>query len=80
LDEFGVPPAEVLSLVSRDLAVSFGIVPISHVPGRLVIAIADPENTAGVSAARELTGLEVEVCVASPRAIRDAIARYYSTE
>jgi hypothetical protein len=76
LEEFHVAP-EVIALVPRDLAERYGLIAVNRASPALVIAMADPADQEAIDAVREGSDLPVEVCVASPREISNAIVRYY---
>ena len=66
-----------LDLVPGELADRHRLLPISVSGGKLVVATADPSRVHALDDVKLHTGLDVEVCVAGPTALRRAINRYY---
>lgn len=76
LDAFDLDP-EVVSLVPRAVAVAGSLVAVSRAGSALIIAMAAPWDVFAIDTVRFITEYWIEVVVASPRAIEDAIRRYY---
>lgn len=76
LDEFEITP-DVLKLISRESAVKHGLVPINRSGSNLIVAMSDPSNIFAIDDLKFATGHNIEVVVASERAIRNAIEKYY---
>ncbi|MER3446431.1 MAG: type IV-A pilus assembly ATPase PilB [Candidatus Dadabacteria bacterium] len=76
LDEFEIAP-DVLKLVPRESAVKHGLVPINRSGSNLVVAMSDPSNIFAIDDLKFATGHNIEVVVASERAIKNAIDKYY---
>lgn len=76
LDECEIPE-EVIKLVTREVAERHNLIPIARRGSTLIVAMADPSNVYAMDDVKFLTGLNVEVVVASESAIRKAIERYY---
>ncbi len=83
---FGVPAipldgvdidSAIVGLIPRELAVRWLVVPVNRVDETLVIALSDPSNLPAVDDVRRVTGLGVEVVLASPGEIQRALARLY---
>ena len=77
LDEYEID-AEVIKLVSRDVAEKHKIIPVSRSGSALIVAMADPTNLHAIDDIKFLTGFNVEPVVASETAIASATERYYS--
>ena len=76
LDEFEISP-DVLKLITRESAVKHALVPINRSGSNLIVAMSDPSNIFAVDDLKFATGHNIEVVVASERAIRNAIEKYY---
>jgi hypothetical protein len=68
---------DVLGLVAVDLATRKHLIPVHRNGDLLIIAMADPSDIFAIDDIKSNTGLEVEVVVASHRAIAEAIAKWY---
>jgi type IV pilus assembly protein PilB len=79
LDEFEIAP-DVLKLISRESAVKHGLVPINRSGSNLIVAMSDPSNIFAIDDLKFATGHNIEVVVASERAIRNAIEKYYGAK
>ncbi len=79
LDEFEIAP-DVLKLVPRESAVKHGLIPINRSGSNLVVAMSDPSNIFAIDDLKFATGHNIEVVVASERAIKNAIDKYYGSK
>jgi len=79
LDKFEIS-AEVINAVPRETALKHNIIPINKSGSTIVLAMSDPSNIFAVDDLKFATGNNIEVVVASERAIKDAIHQYYGTE
>jgi type IV pilus assembly protein PilB len=70
-------PAEVLELVSGDLAEQHGIIPFNLEGKFLDVAMSDPTNLGIIDELRIRTQLNVRPYLAGPKAIERALARCY---
>ena len=77
LDLFQID-ADVIKLISEDVALKYSILPISKVGATLTLAMADPTNVFAMDDIKFMTGLNVEPVIASETSIQLAIAKYYS--
>ena len=77
LDLFQID-ADVIKLISEDVAVKYSVLPISKVGATLTLAMADPTNVFAMDDIKFMTGLNVEPVIASETSIQLAIAKYYS--
>lgn len=76
LEEFEIA-RDALDLVPGDVANRHRLLPLNLDGSTLIVAIADPSKHHAIDALKDRTGLKVEVCVATPGAIKRAIDRYY---
>ncbi|HEY6333055.1 MAG TPA: type II secretion system protein GspE, partial [Blastocatellia bacterium] len=78
LDLFEVDPAAI-SLVPRDTAERYSVLPLSRVGATLTLAMVDPTNVFAVDDIKFMTGLSVEPVVVSEGALAAAVGKYYGT-
>ncbi len=76
LDECEVPD-DVIKMVPREVAERHNLIPIARQGSTLIVAMADPGNIYAMDDVKFLTGLNVEVVVASETSIHKALERYY---
>ena len=74
------PSEEALALVDASSAHTFGVLPLSVEGSKLVVAIADPLNTAVLEDLSVTTGLEIRGMVADGEALKAAILAHYGEE
>ncbi|MGE3466840.1 MAG: type IV-A pilus assembly ATPase PilB [Pyrinomonadaceae bacterium] len=77
LDLFQIE-ADVIKLISEEVAFKYSVLPISKVGATLTLAMADPTNVFAMDDIKFMTGLNVEPVIASETSIQLAIAKYYS--
>ncbi|MBI3292062.1 MAG: type IV-A pilus assembly ATPase PilB [Elusimicrobia bacterium] len=77
LAQFGEIPEEVLHIVPEGVVRRQTLIPIAREGKTLTIAMADPLNVLATDDLKLLTGCDVEVVIASPTEIREAIDKYY---
>jgi len=70
---------EILQLIPRDLAKSWGIIPVTLFENTLTVAMADPTDLRLVDDIRAHTGLRVKPALAVPSELEAAIGRYYGS-
>jgi pSer/pThr/pTyr-binding forkhead associated (FHA) protein len=70
-------PQQITSLVTAEVATTLVIVPVELAGGKLLVAMADPLDSSAIQILRMVTGMSIEVVVASREDILEAIARYY---
>jgi type IV pilus assembly protein PilB len=68
---------ETARLIPHALAVRHKVIAIERRSGRLVLAVADPLNVIAVDDVRLITGMEVDLVVATEEEITQALARVY---
>jgi type IV pilus assembly protein PilB len=78
LDLFEVDPAAI-SLVPRETAERYSVLPLSRVGATLTLAMVDPTNVFAVDDIKFMTGLSVEPVVVSEGALASAVGKYYGT-
>lgn len=79
LREFEIEQS-VAKLIPQDICEKYTLIPINRVGSTLIIAIADPSDIFAIDDVKFLTGLNVDVVVASEGAIREAIEREFKKE
>ncbi len=67
----------IIDFVPRETALKHTLVPINRAGSTLIVAMADPSNIFAMDDIKFATGYNVEVVVASEKAIKDAIEKYY---
>ena len=76
LSEFEIEP-NVISQVPVEVAQKYLIIPINRAGSTLIVAMSDPSNIFAIDDIKFMTGLNVEVVVASEAAIKESIDKYY---
>ncbi len=71
---------EVISMVSRDIARKYRVVPIFKSGDKVAVAIADPSDLNTIDTLTHLLHAELEVRVASEPDIEAALGKYYGSE
>lgn len=77
LDLFHID-ADVIRLISQDVALKYSVLPISKMGATLTLAMADPTNVFAMDDIKFMTGLNVEPVIASETSIQVAVGKYYS--
>jgi type IV pilus assembly protein PilB len=72
-----VPPPELLARIDPSTATVFGVLPLREEKGELLVAVADPRNTAILDDLRFLVGKPVRALLAEEKALRAAVERAY---
>lgn len=84
--QFGVPVVELqdleldgtaLQLIPHNLALKHTIVPVVRKDQSLTVATADPSNITAINDIKFITGLDVQVMVATESAIKASIEKHY---
>jgi general secretion pathway protein E/type IV pilus assembly protein PilB len=70
----------IISLVSRDVARKYRVIPVSHSEGRIGLAMADPSDLNTLDTLSHLLNAEIEPRVASDQDIEAALSKYYGGE
>jgi type IV pilus assembly protein PilB len=71
---------DVISLVSRDIAKKYRVIPVFKSDGKVGIAIADPSDLNTLDTLQHLLHAEIEPRVASEPDIEAALTKYYGGE
>ena len=71
---------DILSLVSRDVARKYRVIPVFHSEGKIGLAIADPSDLNTIDSLTHLLNSEIEPRVASEPDIEAALNKYYGGE
>ncbi|GEM_PF-937977 len=79
LDGFEIDPV-VLKLIPKRTVLKHSLVPINHSGSTLFVAMSDPSDIVTVDDLRFATGYDIKPVLASERAIKKAIEKYYGTE
>jgi type IV pilus assembly protein PilB len=77
LARIGIHP-EVLGLVSKEMALTHKILPVSRLDNRLFLAMADPLNVLALDDVRRNTNLEIVPLIASEKALVEKINSFDS--
>jgi type IV pilus assembly protein PilB len=77
IDQYTIT-AEMLALVPVHIARKYDVLPLARVDNGLTLAMADPTNVVAMDEIAAMTRLAVLPVVAAGKAIRAAIARYYT--
>ena len=84
----GIPPISLSrmkldpslkTLVSRDMAVQYQLIPVACIGQALTVAMADPLNVFALDTIAMLTGLHINPLLTTYKDIREAIDQYYGT-
>ncbi|MCD6497234.1 MAG: type IV-A pilus assembly ATPase PilB [Deltaproteobacteria bacterium] len=79
LSEFEID-TEVIKLIPEDVARKHLAIPIDRQGASLTVAMSDPSNIFAIDELKFLTGLNIQVVVASEVAIEEALETYYSKQ
>jgi len=84
----GIPPISLTrmkldpglkTLVPRELALQYQLIPVACTGQTLTVAMADPLNVFALDTVATMTGLSINPVLATPKDIRGAIDTYYGT-
>lgn len=70
---------DVAKLIPNQIAVKYGMLPVSKKEMSLTLAMSDPSNILAVNEVRFITGLELEIVLASPLAIEKEQEKIFSS-
>ncbi|MBM3500480.1 MAG: type II/IV secretion system protein [Armatimonadetes bacterium] len=79
LDDYQVDP-EAIREVPRTLAEEYCFLPLQVSEGRILLAMADPDNVFAIDEVRKRTGRRVEAVQVPEQELIHAIDQYYSTQ
>jgi len=68
---------DIISLVPRDLARKYRIIPLFKVDNKVGVAIADPSDLNTLDTLHHILGADIEPRVASEQDIENALSKYY---
>ncbi len=68
---------DVLKIISKKMAILYGVMPVSLFSKTLTVAMIDPLNIHAQDDLRRLTGMEIRALIASEKDIKDTIEFYY---
>ncbi len=71
-------PEPVMSLVPKDMAKSYKLVPIAQLGNKLFVAMADPMNVLALDDLRTRTKLEIIPMIATERSVNEALSGVHS--
>ncbi len=71
---------DVISIVPRDIARKYRVIPVYKTEGKVAVAIADPADLNTVDSLTHLLNSEIELRVASEADIESALSKYYGGE
>ena len=71
---------EVISIVPRDIARKYRVIPVFKNEGKVAVAIADPSDLNTIDSLTHLLNAEIELRVASEPDIEAALGKYYGGE
>jgi general secretion pathway protein E/type IV pilus assembly protein PilB len=71
---------DVISIVARDVARKYRVIPLSHSEGKVAVAIADPSDLNTLDSLHHLLNADIEPRVASEQDIEAALQKYYGGE
>lgn len=78
LSEFEID-AEVLKVLPKEVVTRHQVIPVNRTGSTLIVAMADPSNIYAVDDIKFITGLKIDVVVASEQAIAESIEKYYTS-
>ncbi len=73
-------PPDLIEKISESMAQLYRVVPVKFDGHRLTVATCDPQNLNIQDELRTFLGYDIEMAVATERAINASIERYYSSE
>ena len=69
---------EAVQKIPRQLAEKYDMLAVKQVEGGLTIVLNDPLNFYAIEDIRQLTGMQLEICLSGLSSLRNAIGYYYS--
>lgn len=76
LSELEIDP-EIIKLIPASIVHKYQLIPIDKIGSTLIVAMSDPSNIFAIDDVKFLTGLNIEVVVASDTSIISAVDKYY---
>ena len=71
---------DIISIVPRDIARKYRVIPVYKTEGKVAVAIADPSDLNTIDSLTHLLSSEIELRVASETDIEAALTKYYGGE
>ena len=71
---------DVISIVPRDIARKYRVIPVFRTENKVAVAIADPSDLNTIDSLTHLLNSEIELRVASEPDIEAALQKYYGSE
>ena len=78
LSEFEIDQ-EVLKVLPKEVVTRHQVIPVNRTGSTLIVAMADPSNIYAVDDIKFITGMKIDVVVASEQAIAESIEKYYTS-
>ncbi len=78
LSEFDID-ADVLKVLPKEVVTRHQVIPVNKTGNTLIVAMADPSNIYAVDDIKFITGMKIDVVVASEQAISESIEKYYTS-
>jgi len=78
LSEFDID-ADVLKILPKEVVTRHQVIPVNKTGNTLIVAMADPSNIYAVDDIKFITGMKIDVVVASEQAISESIEKYYTS-
>jgi type IV pilus assembly protein PilB len=72
-----VLPDDVISLIRRDIAKKYRVIPISKVGNTITVALSDPSDLDTIDSLHHLLRADIEIKVATEQDIEAALNKYY---
>ena len=79
LRDFALDPS-IVRLIPGETAAKYNVIPVARTGQTLTLAMTDPTNVFAMDDIKFRTGLHVEPVVASDSAIREAVAKHFTTQ
>ncbi|MBN1916322.1 MAG: type IV-A pilus assembly ATPase PilB [Verrucomicrobia bacterium] len=71
-------PESISSLISKQLARFYQVVPVSRMGNTLTVAMADPLNVFALDDLKMMTGMEIQPVISNPRDVADKLQEMYT--
>ena len=69
---------EMIDLLDKDTANDYNVLPLYAIDNELMLAIADPLNVSTIDTISRMTGMKIQLAIATTTSIRQSIQDYYS--
>jgi len=71
-------PENITSLISKQLARFYQVVPVSRMGNTLTVAMADPLNVFALDDLKMMTGMEIQPVISNPRDVAEKLQQLYT--